>query len=179
MKLNYKNLLIAAVLVLALSVGAFAQTNVVPTTLTTAISNTDTNLVVASTTGMVASATGAATFILIDKDLMQVTAVPSSTTLTVRRQTGSTNPVRHAAGVYVVYGTTGNWSPTAVGSPTTGVFLGASTRPTGSCTLSSQAFSPVLIRRQVRYSRVMVLSGRWVTGPLQVTIRPWLRYVSA
>jgi hypothetical protein len=83
--------------------------------------------------------------------------------VTVRRQTGSSNPARHAAGVYVIYGTTGNWSPGSTGSPTSGVFLSAATKPTGSCTLSAQAFSPVFNPGE----RLVFAchGGKWQMGP--------------
>lgn len=163
MKKTRFGILWTAILLMFGVLPAFAQTNVAPTTLTSAISQTDTTFAVGSTSGMTASATGAATFLLIDNDLMQLSAIPVSGTVTVKRVTGSGNPTRHAAGVYVIYGTTGNWAPGATGSPTTGVFLGAATKPSGGCTLTSQQYSPVF---NPGLGQVFAChGGKWASGP--------------
>lgn len=163
MKTNIKSILFAAVLVLALASGAFAQTAVLPTTLTNAIDQRDTTFVVASTSGMTASATGAATFIVVGYETMPLIAIPASGTVTVRR-TGAANPVRHAAGEYVYYGTTATWAPSQTGSPTSGVFLGEATRPSGSCTRTAQGFLPLI--NPGRRTAYDCLGGKWVEGTL-------------
>lgn len=163
MNKNIQNILFAAVLALALSISAFAQTAVLPTTLTNAIAQNDTTFVVASTSGMTASATGAATFIVVGYETMNLTAIPASGTVTVRR-TGPGNPVRHAAGEYVYYGTTATWAPSQTGSPTSGVFLSEATRPSGSCTRTSQGFLPLI--NPGRRSAYDCLGGKWVEGTL-------------
>lgn len=135
---------IALFVLLAFASVGFAQTATTRTTLSTAIStvggSTET-LTVASTTGMSASTNTAQNYLLIDAELMRVTAVPSSTTVTVTRAYQGTSS-KHAAGAEVRYGVGGGrWDP-ATGN-TTGVFLSGGAFPTGSCTRASNRFLPV------------------------------------
>ncbi len=162
---NIMKTLFALVFALACAQIAVAQTNVTPTTLTNAIDQRDTTFVVGSTSGMTASTSSTSTYILIDKELMKLTAIPVSGTVTVSRTNqGGSNPVRHSAGVYVVYGKVGTWNAAQTGSATSGVFLsGIGNQPSGGCTLTSQEYSPVFNPSQ---GKVFACHGaRWAEGP--------------
>jgi hypothetical protein len=89
------------------------------TTLTGAISATDTSLTVASATG---SPTGGKFYIRIDNEVMQVTAVSGSTFTVVRHQLGTT-AAAHLAGATVASEVATTW--TIAGSPAAYVGTGS------------------------------------------------------
>ncbi len=135
-------------LALAFAAAAFGQTAFTTTTLTNAITfrgqqagvGGTSSLTVGSTTGMYAPAlnpnygsigspTGAnITYILIDRELMRVNAVPNSTTVVVERGVQGTKAAAHAATetVYVAI------SPQLLNTP-----------PTGACTATTLAYLPL------------------------------------
>ncbi len=92
---------LAALLAVAalVAVPLMAQSTITNTTLSTAMTAT-------TFTASVASASGASvgSFIYVDRELMQITAV-SGTTLTVQRAQGSTGNQSHAASATVLVGT--------------------------------------------------------------------------
>lgn len=119
-----------------------AQTALTRTTLSTALTDTTTNIVaVASATGITASTNSAQRFIVIDDELMRVTAVNSTNLTVVRAVGGIAGP--HAAASLVAYGAPGNWSATTGNA--SGVFLASSAaNPAGACTAANNEFLPII-----------------------------------
>jgi hypothetical protein len=162
--------LILLLLLLGVASPGQAQTATVRTTLTTATTSTSgtETLTVGSTTGMSASTNSAQTYLLVDGELMRVTAVPSATTVTVTRAFGGVVS-RHAANAEVRYGPGGaRWDP-ATGN-TSGVFLPAgSAGPSGSCTRASNRFLPVFLIDGAVITAfdcpnsVSTTTGRWIS----------------
>lgn len=146
-----------------------AETVTVRTTLTTAVTTVPgtITITVGSTTGMSASTSSQQNFVLWDAELSQVVAVPSSTTLTVRR--GGVI-AQHAAGIDVRYGPSGgNWNPNS--GNTTGAFIGASsTPPSGSCTRANNQFLPVF---QVQQG---VVTGYECPNSVTTTTGTWIQW---
>ena len=145
-----KTLLVAALVALGMSIPAFAApTQTTMTTLSAAVTAAQNTITVASATGISASTTSGTpskTFVLVDSELMQITAI-ASTTLTVTRAQDNTVRTSHLSGAYVIYGTfaANPWIPANSGSPTFGVFLDKGYKPQGSCTRSSQQYSPMFL----------------------------------
>lgn len=165
---NLKVFLIAVLLVLSLSSQSYAQTAVTRTTLSSAVSAgaAVNQVIVASATGISASTASTQNYILVDKELMLVAAV-SSTTLTVRRAQSGSAAVGHISGAQVVYGPGGGFSPNT--GNVYGVFMGGSQMlPTGSCTRTSQPYLPVFaITGNITNSATFdCLGGKWVSGTL-------------
>jgi hypothetical protein len=116
--------------------------------------------------------------VLIDSELMKVVTVASSTSITVVRHQSTTAATPHMSGAYAVYGKmnaggASSWDASQTGSPTFGVFLPAGVTPTGSCTLTSQQYSPVygvggpgavVNGTNSRSAIYQCLGGSWVTG---------------
>lgn len=118
------------------------------TTTSAAQTQTATTLTLTSTTGITASTQAVPTYVLVESELEKVVTVNSSTSITVVRKQGTTAATPHASGVYAVYGQmkaggASSWDPSQTGSPTFGVFMPPGVAPTGSCTLTSQQYSPV------------------------------------
>ncbi len=146
------NYLGVAVLVLALAVSAGAQTATPQTALSAAIPGNQPGTItfsVSSTTGMTASGTGnivstgsgQQTFLAIDGELFQLTAVNSATSVTARRaQGGVATP--HPSGALVFWGPGGSFVPST--GNTSGVFITSAAGPNGSCTATSNQYLPVL-----------------------------------
>lgn len=161
-------LLLAAVISLGLSDVGLAQTTPTRTTLGAALSGGNGNNVVtlASNSGIAASTASAQTFIMVDRELMQVRLVSGTTFATVNRAAGQ-NAVPHASGAPVWYGTGGTFN---VNSGTSyGVFIAAATsQPSGACTRSNQQylplFSPSAGPGGYSYD---CLGGVWVQGTLE------------
>ena len=175
-----KTLILAFLVALVLAPSALAQTDTVHTTLTTTIAtgnpaNTET-IVVGSTTGMSASTASAQYFVLIEHELMRITAVPSATTLTVRRAQGGV-PTPHTSGVVVIYGPGGGNFSNTTGN-TRGVFL--NTRPVGRCTASGNQYLPVVALNVGNvYALYNCNNSTWVEQTLPDDIAPtYTRYCS-
>lgn len=145
MKHSFKKLLIV---LFAVCSASFAQTAFTTTTLTTAITARGQNLgvggtsslLVGSTSGMFAPALNPSygsiggltgpniTYLFIDKEVMRINAVPSSTVVVVERGVQGTKAVNHAA-TAVVYVAV---APQLANAPLT-----------GSCTATTLAYLPV------------------------------------
>jgi hypothetical protein len=157
---NLKTLSLLIALVFVASVG-FGQTILTNTTLSSAMTSSSTQTaVVASATGINAPSTSdntKATYLYVDRELMFVTGV-NSTTITVIRGAEGTNAAPHAASaiVFVVP-----------------AYLTTSMQyvPQGSCTRSSQIVLPLIQPQQGSISDC--LGGVWVTsGAYQETYYP-------
>ncbi len=148
---NTLKTLTLAVLLIALCVSpSLAQSIGAPTSTTTAAAinpGTDNTIVtVASTTGMTASTNSVQTFILINRELMRVRTVQSSTVLIVARAIDGP-AVGHASGARVTYGPGGGtWSTgtSGVASGSNAVFLTSGVKPTGSCTRANNQYLPLI-----------------------------------
>lgn len=166
---TFKALLLSVVLVMALAVSSEAQTAVTRTTLSAAVSAGAANnqVVVASATGISASTASTQNYILVDRELMLVAAV-NSTTLTVRRAQAGTNAAAHKSGNNVFYGQGGGTFNVNTGN-TSGVFLGGNQQsPSGACTRTNQQYLPV-IGIMTGYNNGFAydcLGGQWVQGTL-------------
>jgi hypothetical protein len=112
----------ALVAVLILSGSAFAQTATTHTTLSAAVSSSDTTIRVASATGFTAGTTWA----YVDREIMIVRAV-SGTNISVIRGANGTRATSHVANSRVYVGPVG-------------AFLGYD--PSGSCTAANEAYLP-------------------------------------
>lgn len=143
-------------------------------TLTTNL--TDTNLrtvVVGSTTGMSASTNSAQTFVLIDHELMRVTAVVSTTVLTVVRAAGGTASP-HNSGAVVIYGPGGGNFNTSNGNAS-GVFLSnVSAPPAGRCTASNSQYLPVIVYGGGQWSAYNCNNSQWVRQTIADDLAPTL-----
>lgn len=155
------------------------------TTLTTTIGTTDTLLTVASTTGMTgttgvsASCGGAKCYILLDDEVMAVSVVASSTTLTVIRGQDTTTAVQHYAGRYVVFGFFAGteWLPANTGSPAFGNFFDRGKLPTGLCNRDYMQYAPMFAIRgpsinggQTTTNSVDCIGGKWTIGTWPVDV---------
>jgi hypothetical protein len=131
-----KKLLSFAVLLLGLSALGFGQTALTSTTLSSAISDSKTQVVVvASATGINAPSTtdpSKATVLYVDREVMFVNGV-SGTTLYVTRGYGSTRANSHAS------------SATVYIAPYSGAGIFIAYANYGSCTASSQQYLPMLV----------------------------------
>jgi hypothetical protein len=126
--------------VLGLAGAAFAQTALTSTTLSTATDNKQVTVVVASATGFnapgLAQAKGGVggmstanlTVLYVDREVMDIVAV-SSTTITVRRGTQGTAATAHASGATVRVGPASNF---------------ALADPVGTCTRTLVPYVPVI-----------------------------------
>jgi hypothetical protein len=164
-----KSLLISVVLALCLTPSSFAQTALTRTTLSSAVTAgaAINQVVVASATGITASTSSTQNYILVDRELMLVAAV-NSTTLTVRRSQSGTLAVGHKSGAQVLYGSGGTFNSNS--GNVSGVFLSGSNsaNPTGSCTRTNQQYLPV-ISLMSGYENGFTydcLGGQWVQGTL-------------
>lgn len=154
---NIKTLSLVLVALLSLVCIGSAQTLLTPpTTLSSALTTTyGKTLVVASATGISAPTTPGGTagsMLYIDKELLTVEAV-SSTTITVIRGVSGTKAQPHASGAYVWVGP-GNAFGT--GLPETGG------PPAGSCTRTNELYLPKIDVASGTISDC--LNGQWVNG---------------
>jgi hypothetical protein len=147
MKNINKSLLFIGVLLVAAS--AFAQTILNNTTLSSAITSSQRTMAVASVTGITAQTS----FLLVDREMIDVRAI-SSTTLTTVRGANGTVAVAHASGAVVL-----------VIPPAAAV----STDPTGSCTRANQVYLPIVNSRTGVVSDC--LGGQWINGDGTQTTR--------
>lgn len=138
MRKLFSILSLAAVL-MALSVGAFAQTATPFTTLSAAIADERTpRLTVTSATGFVASTGNLDYGIFIDNEFMRITAV-SGTIITVNRAQARTSATAHKSGAYVFYGQYGSQpAPGTTGGP----FIQSPAQ--GSCTRTAYTYMPMI-----------------------------------
>lgn len=133
---------------------ASAQTILINTTLSNSIGDGRTNIgTVASATGITAPTSSdptKATFLYVDRELMQVVGV-SGTQITSARGVGGTVSTSHASGavVYVIPGYLGTWF--------------TQTPPAGSCTRGNQIALPVISPSQGVFSDCV--GGQWVNSP--------------
>lgn len=146
----------ATLLVLAALLGAVlpgqAQTLLVPTTLSSAMSDGAVKLaVVASGTNCVAG-----NMLYVDRELMQIQSVATTTSLTVRRGASGTTASPHASSAPAVCGVPQAFAPTSYARVDP---LG---NPIGSCTRGNQLYLPVF---NVKAGSVSdCLGGSWQSG---------------
>lgn len=181
MKKSLFGLLIALGVLISAPSGFAAPTAPTFSTLSAAVaaSTSTTTLTLVSTTGMtLPTQAGISAYILIDGEMMRLRTVVSSTQLTVSRGGAATQVSTHASGAYAVYGivTGTSWDPYQTGSPTFGTFLARGVRPTGSCTLSVQQYSPVfetvdLGGNPTPYADACV-GGQWSRGNWPAVVLP-------
>lgn len=113
------------------------------TTLSAAMNNSQTNLTVASATGISASGSpGPIYLVYVDHEAMQVVSL-SSTTLRVIRGVAGSQQTGHKSGARLYFGATGSSTQSNNGTVVTGgPFIANS--PSGSCTRSANAVLPVI-----------------------------------
>jgi hypothetical protein len=141
--------LIASCAFLAVLIGggnpAFAQNTTTSTTLSSAVTaNTVQQFCVASATGIAAPLMSAAgTYLVVDKEAVQVTSAGSSSTCwnVKRGQLGTSSASAHLSGAKVWVGNVATGSGDTA-RPFTGAFIGSV--PSGSCTASAQYTLPVI-----------------------------------
>jgi hypothetical protein len=170
-----RNLMKIAFLALVMTFGAtsaFAQSAPTRTTLSSAISTPQqTQIVVASATGIAASSsTSPAMFLMVDHELLAVRSI-SGTTATVVRGQGGSVATQHKSGETVIVGAGATWSPNSTGSGSSGVFLGTNAQPRGACTRANQQYLPLInLGNATTYN---CLGGNWTeqTLPDDITTR--------
>jgi len=149
-----QKLLTVAGFILAFALAGNAQTALVQTTLSAAINSSQTNIVLASVTGLARNTYG----IYIDREFMTITAVnTTSRVVSVVRGANGTRGTSHAASTMVLYGVTGASS---------GGFQNYD--PYGSCVTAQQQYTPW----------VNVLNGnQWLCSTVTLTWVPgWGNY---
>lgn len=178
-------------LVCAFASALHAQTLLITTTLASATGNTTSSalttgnlsmIALTSATGVLAptpnggnvatiSTSGGATYLYVDRELMQVVAV-SGTTITVIRGIGSTAAASHASGalVFVVpAAAVANWSG--------GNYGAAPGVPEGSCTRTAEPYLPRIQFGSGIFSDC--LAGQWYNGDALQTARVTSKVVYA
>lgn len=156
--------LILAGLLLCAS-GAFAQTILTMTTLSSSTDGSQQKIIVASATGINAPSANdptKATFIYVDRELMDVEAV-SGTSLTVIRGAESTAGRSHASSslVFVI--------PAYLVTFSGGQYGASPAVPAGSCTRANELWLP-----RIQFISGLVsdcIGGQWVTGDALMTQR--------
>lgn len=141
-------------LALFLSLSAFGQVKLIPTTLSAAITSTSTTtVVVAAATGLNSNSYAIAaktSYLWIDGEYMAVNAV-NSTTLSVTRGYSGSRAMTHASGALVFVGPSNFFSSSVPGI-----------LPGGSCT---RANIPALPRPSIQSQSIFdCLGGQWVQG---------------
>jgi len=159
--------LILALSLLLFGLPAFAQIIATNTTLSAAVADSKSQLiVVASATGInvrSASDNTKATLLYIDREAMDVTAV-NGTTITVRRGAESTPATPHASGAVVfVYP---RYLLTNIGG---GMIDNAPSFPGGSCTRGNELILPRIQLTSGLFSDC--IGGQWVNGDATQTTR--------
>jgi hypothetical protein len=170
MKTTMKKTLTIALFSLALALcvplGAFGQTILTMTTLSSAVADGGTQkIIVASATGInapSASDNTKSTFIYVDRELMDVEGV-SGTTITVRRGASETSGRSHASGalVFVI--------PAYLVTFSGGPYGSAPAVPFGACTRANETWLP-----RIQFTSGLVsdcLGGQWTTGDALTTQR--------
>jgi hypothetical protein len=171
---------VSSFLVVLASIGN-AQTILATTTLSAAVGNTVSSalttgnqsvIAVASATGNVAglSTSNGATYLYVDRELMQVEGV-SGTSITAIRGVGSTAAASHASGalVFVVPAAAVATWPSPIGNTDWG--------PHGSCTRTNELYLPRIAFSSGNISDC--LGGQWMNGDSSQTTRPvWFRNYS-
>jgi len=182
-----KKLITILSLLFALAVGASAQTILLNTTLSAAMTGAG-SVYGATPTGnmgfaVVTSATGISgpapntsytsglqatsasqTYLFVDRELMEVKGV-SGTTITVIRGVGSTSAVAHISGAVVIV-----IPSAAIGIWSGGGYLsGSPSVPQGACTRSSEPYLPRI--QFITGTLSDCLGGQWVTGDATMTTR--------
>lgn len=140
---NFMKILTLAVVLLAVSVTAFAQVQPTFTTLSSAISDERaTRMIVASATGFTASnsAVGTDYYAFIDHELVRITAV-SGTTITIQRGQSRTGATPHASGAHVFVGVAPS-SPGPAAGQSGGPFISNALQ--GSCTRGNYGILPLI-----------------------------------
>lgn len=165
MKNTIKRLLLTVAVILGLAAPSFAQNQLVRTTLSSAIpaGTGTTQIFITSATNWVASNTGATssvqtgqTYALVDRELLCVMAI-SSTTITVRRGCATTVATPHANGATIIWGIGGSWNGGTGNS--SGVFIADNVVPHGTAARTSQQYLPLInVGRQRMYNLV---GGNW------------------
>lgn len=131
---------------------ADAQTVMLPTTLSAAVTDSAAHrIVVTSATGFVANTT----FAYVDRELMAVQAI-SGTTITVRRGAGGTVATTHANSALVFVG------PALAFAPANGVRLDTSGNAAGSCARGNLLYVPIINPRTSTISDC--IGGQVVSG---------------
>lgn len=154
-----------AILLIALLVpNLAAQTTITKTSLSTAITDTTARQVnIASATGVTATTgTAGARFIMIDREIMEVTAI-SSTTLTVQRARSSTTATKHASGSLVTFGPAGIFDPKT--GNTSGVFVSAPPIEGTPCVASSNEYTSVFDSQGAEHTCVGSAWRTFAIGP--------------
>lgn len=152
MKNQLKTILVLMVALLLAPVLTHAQTILLPTTLSTAITTgaARTMVVVSGTSCIVGNNA------IIDRELVEITSAPTTTTLGIRRGVAGTVGVPHVSGAAVVCSV-----PQAFG-PTSFAKVDQNGNPTGSCTRNQQLYLPVF---NLRFGTTNdCLGGTWVMG---------------
>jgi hypothetical protein len=133
---------------------AFAQSSPSATTISSAMTATQTTITVASATGItVQGSQGPVTGVLVDKEFMWITSLVSGTTYNViRAKAGRQNP--HASGAAAI-----------IGPITNGPFVMASNAGivSGSCTRTAEVYLPRYYVMSNDSSVVDCKSGQWIT----------------
>lgn len=163
-----KKITFTLALVLALGSLAFGQTILTNTTLSTAVADSSTrNIVLTSATGVNAPSAidpNKATFLYVDRELMDVRAV-SGTTVRVTRGAEGTAATPHAASAFVFV--IPAYLATYMGGP--GNFGGSPGMPAGSCTRGNEVVLP-----RIQWTTGIISDcngGQWVNGDGSGTTR--------
>ena len=143
--------IVALVVLLALPMTpVFGQTTTTQTILSTAITSTSSNaLTVASASTWTASSGAAQYFMYVDREMMQVLTVNTTTgAVTVRRGANGTVATRHNLNAVVFFGQAGSRWDAATGNVTgPGPFITQPADrpvPVGPCTAASNSYLPVI-----------------------------------
>jgi hypothetical protein len=160
-----KKTLLTSLFVLLIASLSFGQTILTNTTLGAAVSSSSTlTVVVASATGITAPSTTdytKATYVYVDRELLDVRAV-NGTTLTVVRGANGTAASTHASGAVAFVIPAYKATYVGGGGPSPAA-------PAGSCTRSNELILP---RIQFATGRISdCLGGQWVTGDATQTTR--------
>lgn len=159
--------LLGLVLLLGLVSPALAQIATTQPTLSTALTDTTTKLVVLSSgTGISKSTVSNQYYIEIDQELMKVQPDPAGTTLAsgtvaVIRGYGGTFATPHAANSPVYFGQVGKWDPLTGNSY--GVFLPFGSvvqEPIGTCSAANAQYLPMVAPRSGRVWNC--INSRWL-----------------
>ena len=169
MRFKTLQLLFASMILLAACGTAEAQLILTNTTLSAAVTSSQRNIPLTSTTGVLAPSYSngqAATFLLIDAEEVSVSNVTTTggTQITVVRGVGGTAARSHASGalVFVI--------PAYIATQF------SSQQPTGSCTRSSVLALPVITVQANGATLSDCLAGQWVNGDSSQTSRAtWYR----
>ncbi len=148
---TFKALFVLIAVALA-AVPMHAQTLLVPTTLSSAMDSSTRTMVVASGTNCIVG-----NLALIEKELVDIVAAPTTTTLQVRRGAAATVGVAHISGAPATCQIPGAFAPAISFAK-----VDQNGNPSGSCVRGKLLFLPVF---NARFSTMSdCLGGTWVTG---------------